>query len=87
MLIDKSFHPRLETLPVFRHGSEAVRICDESLSVTGPNDQRISRIIQSDHNAQMAFHIHKALGYALDVGDESMVLKLISCARNTRNTQ
>ena len=54
---------------MFRHGSEAVRICDESLSVTGPNDQRISRIIQSDHNAQMAFHIHKALGYALDVGN------------------
>jgi len=58
--------PRLETLPVFRHGSEAARICDESLSVMGPTDQRISRIIQSDQNAQMAFHIHKALGYALD---------------------
>ena len=27
------------------------------------------RIIQSDQNAQMAFHIHKALGYALDVSD------------------
>merc|ERR1719167_1293289 len=58
--------PRLETLPVFRHGSEAVRICDEALSVMGPTDSRISRIIQSDQNAQMAFHIHKALGYALD---------------------
>ena len=28
------------------------------------------RIIQSDQNAQMAFHIHKALGYALDVSDK-----------------
>ena len=27
----------------------------------------IFRIIQNDQNAQMAFHIHKALGYALDV--------------------
>lgn len=25
------------------------------------------RIIQNDGNAQMAFHIHKALGYALEV--------------------
>ena len=60
-------HPRIETLPVFRHGGEAARICDEALSVMGPTDSRISRIIQSDQNAQMAFHIHKALGYALDV--------------------
>jgi len=59
-------HPRIEALPVFRHGSEAARICDEALSVMGPTDSRISRIIQSDQNAQMAFHIHKALGYALD---------------------
>ena len=29
------------------------------------------RIIQSDQNAQMAFHIHKALGYALDVSDKT----------------
>ena len=57
---------------MFRHGSEAVRICDESLSVTGPTDPRISRIIQSDNNAQMAFHIHKALGYALDVGSSRL---------------
>lgn len=57
--------PRLETLPVYRHGPEAVRICDESLSVLGPSDPRIYRIIQSDQNAQMAFHIHKALGFAL----------------------
>ena len=28
------------------------------------------RIIQNDQNAQMAFHIHKALGYALDVSDK-----------------
>ena len=27
--------PRLDTLPVFRHGSEAARICDEALSVMG----------------------------------------------------
>ena len=85
-------HPRIEALPVFRHGSEAARICDEALSVMGPTDSRISRcvqqlrcnvetilendfvmtcrIIQSDQNAQMAFHIHKALGYALDVSDK-----------------
>lgn len=58
--------PRLDTLPVFRHGPEAVRLCDEALSVLGPSDPRIYRIIQSDHNAQMAFHIHKALGFALE---------------------
>jgi len=58
--------PRLDSLPVFRHGTDAVRICDEALSVSGPADPRIFRIIQNDENAQMAFHIHKALGYALD---------------------
>jgi hypothetical protein len=31
------------------------------------------RIIQSDQNAQMAFHIHKALGYALDVSPPCLV--------------
>ena len=36
-------HTRLDTLPVFRHGSEAARICDEALSVMGPTDSRISR--------------------------------------------
>jgi hypothetical protein len=35
--------PRLDTLPVFRHGAEAARICDEALSVMGPTDARISR--------------------------------------------
>jgi hypothetical protein len=40
----------------------------------GPTDQRISRIIQSDQNAQMAFHIHKALGYALDVSEIIIVI-------------
>ena len=58
---------RLESLPVFRHGSEAARICDEALSVSGPTDPRIAKIVQSDQNAQMAYHIHKALGFALEV--------------------
>ena len=58
---------RLEALPVFRHGSEAARICDEALSVSGPTDPRIAKLIQSDQNAQMAYHIHKALGFALEV--------------------
>ena len=58
---------RLETMPVFRHGSEAARICDEALSVSGPTDPRIAKIIQTDQNAQMAYHIHKALGFALEV--------------------
>ena len=58
---------RIETLPVFRHGSEAARICDEALSVNGPTDPRIAKIVQSDQNAQMAYHIHKALGFALEV--------------------
>ena len=58
---------RLEALPVFRHGSEAARICDEALSVSGPTDPRITKLIQSDQNAQMAYHIHKALGFALEV--------------------
>ena len=58
---------RLETLPVFRHGSEAARICDEALSVSGPTDSRIAKIIQTDQNAQMAYHTHKALGFALEV--------------------
>ena len=38
-------HPRIETLPVFRHGGEAARICDEALSVMGPTDSRISRSV------------------------------------------
>ena len=54
-------------MPVFRHGSEAARICDEALSVSGPTDPRIAKIIQTDQNAQMAYHIHKALGFALEV--------------------
>ena len=54
-------------MPVFRHGSEAARICDEALSVSGPTDPRIAKIVQSDQNAQMAYHIHKALGFALEV--------------------
>ena len=52
---------------MFRHGSEAVRICDEALSVSGPSDPRIAKIIQTDQNAQMAYHVHKALGFALEV--------------------
>ena len=32
----------------------------------GPADPRIGNIVRSDNNAQMAFHIHKALGYALE---------------------
>ena len=35
---------RLDTLPVFRHGADAVRICDEALSVSGPADPRIFRL-------------------------------------------
>ena len=38
-------HPRIEALPVFRHGGEAARICDEALSVMGPTDSRISRCV------------------------------------------
>jgi len=57
---------RLDEMPVYRHGPEATRICEESLSMTGPTDPRIFNIIRSDNNAQMAFHIHKALGYALE---------------------
>ena len=56
---------------MFRHGSEAARICDEALSVSGPTDPRIAKIVQSDQNAQMAYHIHKALGFALEVGSVS----------------
>ena len=63
---------RLESLPVFRHGSEAARLCDEALSVSGPSDPRISKIILTDHNAQMAYHIHKALGFALEVRKSRM---------------
>ena len=37
------FTARLDVLPVFRHGTEAVRICDEALSVMGPSDPRILR--------------------------------------------
>ena len=74
MLDDEGFYlclfARLETLPVFRHGSEAARICDEALSVSGPTDPRIAKIVQSDQNAQMAYHIHKALGFALEVESE-----------------
>ncbi|XP_040571823.1 uncharacterized protein [Lepeophtheirus salmonis] len=55
-----------EQLPVLRHGPEAARICEAALSTTGPNDQRIMDIIRNDDNAQMAFHIHKALGFALE---------------------
>ena len=55
---------------MFRHGSEAARICDEALSVSGPTDSRIAKIIQTDQNAQMAYHIHKALGFALEVGNK-----------------
>ena len=40
-------HPRIEALPVFRHGGEAARICDEALSVMGPTDSRISRCVYS----------------------------------------
>ena len=68
---------RLEALPVFRHGSEAARICDEALSVSGPTDPRITKLIQSDQNAQMAYHIHKALGFALEVSfrfNESLLI-------------
>ena len=64
---------RLEALPVFRHGSEAARICDEALSVSGPTDPRITKLIQSDQNAQMAYHIHKALGFALEVSCRQVV--------------
>eukprot|EP00096_Caligus_rogercresseyi_P004766 TRINITY_DN1921_c0_g1_i1.p1 TRINITY_DN1921_c0_g1~~TRINITY_DN1921_c0_g1_i1.p1 ORF type:complete len:1063 (-),score=402.13 TRINITY_DN1921_c0_g1_i1:608-3796(-) len=55
-----------EVLPVLRHGPEAARICEAALSTTGPNDSRIMDIIRNDDNAQMAFHIHKALGFALE---------------------
>ena len=44
-------HPRIEALPVFRHGSEAARICDEALSVMGPTDSRISRCVCSSYDA------------------------------------
>ena len=78
--------PRLESLPVFRHGSEAARICDEALSVSGPTDPRIAKIVQSDQNAQMAYHIHKALGFALEVekGSEFDNFLIILSVRNTR---
>ena len=52
--------------PVFRHGSEATRICDLALAVTGPKDPKLAKIILNDDNAQMAFHLHKTLGAALD---------------------
>ncbi|QQP53025.1 Uncharacterized protein FKW44_005348, partial [Caligus rogercresseyi] len=55
-----------DVLPVLRHGPEAARICEAALSTTGPNDSRIMDIIRNDDNAQMAFHIHKALGFALE---------------------
>lgn len=38
------------------HGFEAARICDEAFGV-GTADPRIAKLIQSDQNAQMAYHI------------------------------
>ncbi len=32
--------PRMDAMPVFRHGAEAARICDLALSINGPNDPR-----------------------------------------------
>ena len=58
--------PNLNVLPVLRHGEEAARICDMALDIRGPNDSNLKTIIRSDANAQMAFHIHQALGLALD---------------------
>lgn len=54
------------TYPVFKHGPEASRICDLALSVTGPKDPNIAKIILNDDNAQMAFHLCKTLETALE---------------------
>lgn len=52
---------------VFRHGPEAARICDAALTVTGPDDPLMKAIVNNDDDAQMAYHVHKALGFALDL--------------------
>ncbi len=52
--------------PVFRHGKDAERLCDIALSVTGPSDPRIRNLIKNDNQAQMAFHMQKALEMAVD---------------------
>ena len=60
-----------EKAPVFRHGKDAERICDLALSVTGPSDPRLSTMIKSDAQAQMAFHMQKALEMAVDAYKKS----------------
>ena len=57
--------------PVFRHGHDAERICDLALSITGPSDPRLATMIKNDSQAQMAFHMQKALEMAVDAYKKS----------------
>jgi len=52
--------------PVFRHGDAAAKLCDMALTVTGPSDPRLLSMIRSDDDAQLAFHMQKALEMAID---------------------
>ncbi len=52
--------------PVSRHGHDAERLCDLALSVTGPSDLRLNTMIKNDSQAQMAFHMQKALEMAVN---------------------
>ncbi len=50
----------------FRHGPVAEKLCDVALSVSGPGDPAIRKMIKNDEQAQMAFHMYKALELAVD---------------------
>lgn len=57
----------LANLPVFRHGQQAVRMCDIALDITSPDDIRLQSLIQDSGGAQMAFHLQRTLACALEL--------------------